>query len=505
MHLLVGGILSGIVPLVTWICMMFCEGFLPGFYSMPDWISDFISWTNPLLGMLITGNGTGDYTNMQTIFYLLAGLAMMAAAYFAYSRAKLEHVGDSILYRIVEEILTWLVVFVGMSAFGWFFYEAIDGSMVMLHAGMIFGTLLTFVVVKIVLARSIKIINRQNLASLGIFMIVAVLFTSITVYDITGFAKKLPEADDVKAVSRSTFEVYGNRFFYSNFEDGFVPDSYLNQPESIEKVIQLHEYIVENNLYDRDNYSGGVEVYDDKGEITHVSNLYLTFDYELSSGRHMQRRFEVYIDQTVADMMNAIITCKEFQDDGNLAPGIKAENVSYIQVSAYDYYSYDYILEKYGEISEADYNTIDELKGYNNGEAFVIIEDTKEIEEFLAALRKDYYNRTYTLKATGEVIGDYNQIGGSLNIHGEIIMKKGSEGTIKSYTVVTNIDEVTSSSSSYKAVITDEIYASNPDDVPIASVSFTVNSRDANTLEILLGLYEREGYDYYANRIRNQK
>ena len=92
-----------------------------------------------------------------------------------------------------------------------------------------------------------------------------------------------------------------------------------------------------------------------------------------------------------------------------------------------------------------------------------------------------------------------------LSINGDIYMKKGSEGTRKSYTVVTNIDEVTSSSSSYQSIITEEIYASDPKDVPVASINFSVNGRDANTLNVLQCLYEREGYDYYAERVKRYK
>ncbi|MBQ1958849.1 MAG: hypothetical protein II354_00350 [Firmicutes bacterium] len=509
MHLLLSGVFFGIVPLVVWIAMMYCESFLPGFYSIPDGVVDFMSWSNPLLAMVVEGSGTEDYTAVQIISYILAGIVMLLLAYVAYSRAKLEHVGDSMLYRAIEEIITWAITFVGMAAFGYFFYDGIDSSMFMLLTGMAFGTLLTFTVVKIVLERSIKIISRKNLASLGIFVIMAAVFTSITVYDITGFAKKVPAKEDVVSVSRYAFEVYGDRFYYSNFEDNFIPDSNyeLNEPETIDKVIQLHKYIVENEMYDWNNYNGGVEVYAYDGSITKIANLYMTYDYTLKNGKHMQRRFEVKLDQNIADMLNGIITSKEFMDEGNLSEKIKAENVSFIQLHTYDSYTYDYILEKYGDVSDAEFDriTAEEFKGWGSGDLVLLIEDTKEIEDFLAALREDYYNRTYTLKASGEVVTGSEEIKHPLSIHGEIMMKKGSEGTRSAYTVIKNIEDVTSSSSSYQSIITEEIYAADPDDVPQASISFSVNANDTNTLEIMQDLYESEGYDYYAKRVEEYK
>ena len=508
MHLLLSGVFFGIVPLVVWIAMMYCEGFLPGFYSVPDGVVTFMSWSNPLLAMLMEGNGTEDYTGLQIVCYIIAGIVMLVLAFIAYSRAKLEHVGDSILYRVIEEIITWAIVFVGMAAFGWFFYEAIDSGLVMLLAGMIFGTLLTFVVVKIILARSIKIINRQNLMSLGIYVVLAALFTSVTVYDITGFAKKVPAAEDVVSVSRYAFEVYGDRFYYSNFEEGFIPDSdyELNEPETIAMVLDLHKYIVENEMYDWDNYNGGVEVYSVDGNVTRIANLYMTYDYTLKNGKHMQRRFEVKLDQNIADKLNSIITSKEFMDEGNLSEKIKAENVSYIQLHTYDSYTYDYILEKYGDVTDAEFDQITskEFKGWSNNDVMIVIEDTEEIEEFLVALRKDYYNRTYTIKASGEVVTGSEEYVYPLSIHGDIMMKKGSEGTKKSYNSAIIDGNVTSSSYGPVMEIV-SVPATNPEDMPQASINFSVNARDTNTLEILQSLYKKEGYDYYAERIEGYK
>ena len=508
MHLLLSGVLFGIVPLVVWIAMMYCEGFLPGFYSMPDGVVTFMSWSNPLIAMLVEGDGTEEFTGVQILCYIIAGVVMLVLAFIAYSRAKLEHVGDSMLYRVIEEIITWLIVFVGMAAFGWFFYEAIDSNMFMLIVGMIFGTLLTFVVVKIILERSIKIINKQNFVSLGIFVILAALFTGVTVYDITGFAKKVPAAEDVVSVSRYAFEVYGDRFYYSNFEDDFIPESdyELNDPETIAMVLDLHKYIVENEMYDWNNYNGGVEVYAQDGSITRIANLYMTYDYTLKNGKHMQRRFEVKLDQNIADKLNSIITSKEFMDEGNLSEKIKAENVSYIQLHTYDSYTYDYIMEKYGDVSDEEFDriTAEEFKGWGSGDLVLLIEDTQEIEEFLAALRKDYYNRTYTLKASGEVVTGNEDYIYPLSINGEIMMKKGSEGTRKSYTSVSFSDDVTSSSYGPEMDVV-SVPVTNPEDMPQASISFSVNARDTNTLELLKSLYEREGYDYYAERIEGYK
>jgi len=486
MHVLLCGIFFGILPLVLWLTMVYCENFLTGFWNIPDWMERFLFDTNPLLYQL---SENGEWFGAGRIAaYLAVGLLFAVISALLYNRARLEHVGDSMLFRTAEELITWLVVFVGMTVFGMFFYSVMDEK-IMAVIGMIFGTLLAFIVVKIVLNRTIKIFNRQNLLSLGAFALILVLFAGSTMYDLTGFTRRLPDADDVVSVQRSTFG-YGDTFdfWYDYIEDDLLIErETLTSPQAIEKVIAVHQYIVDNRLYDYGTASGGAAVYDSEGNEVYQGNYWLTLRYTLKNGREMSRRFDFQLNQEVAELMNAVVTDAEYKEDGALLDIFTPENISYIELSAYDY-NFEYE-EKFQNGTATDIETD---QAYRNAQATLILKDSKDIEALLAAIDKDHYSSSYTVKASGSVdfaedtaysyaypkTEEYNPMD-YMDISGYIHLKPGTEGVRTEW-------NGTAPESGKK---------------PVGTAHFNVHIGHDETLKVIEKLLREEGYVSHADHI----
>ena len=485
MHVLLCGIFFGILPLVLWLTILYCENFLIGFWNMPDWMERFLFDTNPILWQIAEG---GEWFEAGRIAaYLAVGLAFTALAALLYNRAKLEHVGDSMIFRAAEEIITWLVVFVGMTVFGLFFYSVLDEK-IMALIGMVFGTLLAFIIVKIVLNRTIKIINRQNLLSLGAFALILAVFAGGTMYDLTGFTRRVPEASKVASVQRVDFS-YGNsfQFWYDYIEDDLLLEQEtLTSPEAIEKVIALHQYIVDNELYNYDYTSGGAVVYDSTGEEVYRGNSYVTLRYTLNNGREMTRRFDFRMNQEIADLMNAVTTDREYLDDGALVDIFTPENISYIELSVYDYsFEYDY---KDGKLTDVE---LDEA--YRNAQANLVFREEEEIAALLEAIEKDHYSSTYTWTASSYM--DYNLMTQAsdtapltddfdsmdyIDISGSIYLKPGTDGVLKEW-------KGTAPESNSK---------------PVGTARFSVRRSHKETLTWLAEFLREEGYDSHADHIQ---
>ena len=207
MQVLLSGVMFVILPLMIFIINAFCDNFLLGYFGMSDFMESLMRNANPLI-RLVFGWGENAGLHLE-LTYLLAGVLMLALARFAYGRAKLEKVGDSMIFRVTEEIITYLIVFVGMTAFGWIFYTMAASTKGMLVFGMAVGALITFFVVKIIIDRSVKVFKKHNLISLCIYLVIAALFTGMTVFDISGFSKRLPKEDKIQSVqlSDATFRV----------------------------------------------------------------------------------------------------------------------------------------------------------------------------------------------------------------------------------------------------------------------------------------------------------
>lgn len=507
MHVLLCGIFFGIVPLVLWLTWAYCENFLVGFWNMPDWMENFLFDTNPIFYQISV---SGDWFGAGRILaYLAVGLCVLVFAALLAGRARLEHVGDSMLFRAAEEIITWLVVFVGMSCFGFFFYIYLDSRTSML-IGMAFGTLLAFVVVKIVLNRTIKIITRQNLLSLGAFALIAVIFAGCTMYDLTGFTRKVPDASKVVSVVRTDFG-YGDTFeyWYDYIEESQTAhQDTLTSPEAIEKVIAVHQYIVDNKLYDYGPVTESAAVYDTDGNEVHQGNFWLTFRYTLDNGREMTRRFDFQLNQEVADLMNAVVTDAEYKDDGALLDVFTVENINYIELSVNDY-SFEYAQKfQTGSYSDLEYD-----QAARNAQANLVLKDAADIEAFLKAMEEDHYSRTYTVKNPGTVdmvedmvedmvdspepetaeeltrsavspqaaaapAADFNPWD-YMDVNGTIYLLPGTEGVEEQH----------------------EKTAPEGGSKPVGKAHFTVRKGHNETLSFIEDLLREEGYDSHADHI----
>ena len=392
MHLLLSGLFFIIVPALLLIVATYCESYIEGFVSLPDWLSDVMRCFNPLIMMITSGMET-IVAAKTTLTYLVLGLVFIAAGGAAYRLAKLEKVGDSMIFRPVEEIITYLVVFVGMTVFGFFFQSFKSDSKAFLIIGMVTGTLITFFITKVVMARSVKIFNMKNLKSLGVYVVIAALFTAFTVFDITGISKRLPKLDQVESVScEYMFAGYEMDSFASGSFQGLSDIGKLSSPYVINKVYELHKYVIENELYRQErpvNYyysSSATTSYMESGNMVLAEDV--KFVYKYKNGSEFRRSFQFALDDKAAELINDIVTDPDYKAALTLSDKID-ENL------------YD---DAYASIS---------CKGEP-----VILSDPDELKKVVEAYDEDVYNSNY--------IDIYNRIvsGEDMSAESKILSEK---------------------------------------------------------------------------------
>lgn len=369
MHLLLSGLFFIIVPALLLIVSTYCESYIEGFVSLPDRVNDVMRCFNPLI-MMITEGEENIVSAGTTLTYLIMGLVFIAAGGAAYKLAKLEKVGDSMIFRTVEEIITYLVVFVGMTVFGFFFQSFKDNSKAFLIIGMVVGTLITFFITKVVIARSVKIFNIRNLKSLCIYAVIAAVFTAFTVFDITGISRRLPELDKVESVNcEYMFTGYDLDSFANGSFSELSDIGKLTSPSVISKVYELQKYIVENepymqerpvNYYYSSSYSAG---YMESGNMVPAESV--QFNYKYKNGSEFKRGFTFALDDRSAELINDIVTDPDFR--AALTMSDKLDEKLYDD--AYAYVDYD-------------------------GDS-VVISDSDELKKIVEAYDEDVYNSNY--------------------------------------------------------------------------------------------------------------
>lgn len=386
MNLLAAGVLTIIFPVLVSIAEAYCNIFISGYYKMPECVTYIAENYNPMLNMLFRYGEEETGRTIVFAVYFAVGVLLAAWGRRIYKTRKLERVGSSTLSKTFEELMTYLVVFVGMSSFGLMMWTFSD-SRLMIIVGMIIGTLLTLSIVKIIVNRSMRIFGRDFLRSLAVYSAIAVVFVALTVFDITGFSKRVPEASDVKSVEMEDFAS-----FYDNFIDsGFTEESNVNSkmqftsPESIDKIVELHNYIVDNKLYAGESETGA-EVYDLDGTPVSIGSEYIHIKYKLENGNSLERYYSVNMDQKVAQLLDDILTGEEYMEKSKLSSYINMENISYVQItSTAEYYDDPYEESERSYYSYGDYYEEHEISNAN----IAVIENPKLIKKVFSAWDKD--------------------------------------------------------------------------------------------------------------------
>lgn len=82
---------------------------------MPEWLSDISRNFNPAMNLLFRYK-EGSPSDTIFIIYFAVGILFSLIGRKIYKTRKLERIGNFSLSKCFEELMTYLVVFIGMSA-----------------------------------------------------------------------------------------------------------------------------------------------------------------------------------------------------------------------------------------------------------------------------------------------------------------------------------------------------------------------------------------------------
>lgn len=473
MQILLSGVMFGIVPLVLWITYAYCDTFLIGYAGMSDTFEAIMLNSNPILSLLTQGYNDG-FTLLSELKYLLAGVVMLLLARIAYAKAKLERVGDSMIFRITEEIITYLIVFVGMAAFGFVFYHmGADGesSRKLMLSGFAVGTLVTFIAVKIIIAKSIKIFNRANIISLCIFIVIGSIFVACTVFDATGYTKRVPDIDEVEAVSlsNSTFSSVNQDYYY--VDNSLLKENRssvdASEPEVIKAMLSLHSHAVEDMLYDNTNTVYIREYYSDdsylNSDLEPSENI--RFIYKLKNGRTFQRNFTIRVDKSCEELISKLVSSKSMKSYFTLSDNLELSRFDNASIQL------NLLADKY---PEKYYEMYGEEITYSDESLVVKTLSKAQVEGLFKAHDEDVIEHDYYYYQTDKEIFASSDL--------FIYLKQTADGKSSDENAGSSNIIVRDNGKTYAAA--KRSYDENSE-LETASISFNISATDKNTLAYL--------------------
>ena len=196
-HFLLCMFFNGVLPVTIYLVNKYLLTFLFGF-SSPKFASTYFSPITWLNNSYMTDYNF-YYFRVYLIYFILS-LAIIWIAGRIYRKLPLEKEGVSVIFKWPGEIICYLFAFIGMTALAFLMRSLADGKQAVFFLGAFIGSILSYIIARMILEKTIFIFKKSFIIKYGIFVIASLLFFSVTIFDVTGYQTKVPKVEEIKEV-----------------------------------------------------------------------------------------------------------------------------------------------------------------------------------------------------------------------------------------------------------------------------------------------------------------
>ncbi len=289
-HILLAMFFNGALPITIFIINNFMSAVLFGFTNSPLAGKVFspvsFEWSNYLSTLYMD-------ELLAYLTYLLITMVLLWCSAMVYRRLPLEKEGNAAVYGLAGEVICVLIAFVGTAILCSFFMTPPDLPVLLFSA--LISSLLFYLIARMILEKSLAVFRLDVLKKYTAVLISVTLFFGLTVFDLTGYTTRIPEAGSVKSVTLD------DDFLQTGiFQDSFSSEIVLTEKENIQNLIEFHRLLVEN-----------------KGDLTEKSDTpyHFNINYHLKGGKEIKRTYRVSMDgqKPLLDAYSKIFESREYK------------------------------------------------------------------------------------------------------------------------------------------------------------------------------------------------
>ena len=223
--------------------------------------------------------------------YTVVAILMLAFSYVLYTRRASESAGDPVAFDWARPIFRYGVALCGGLALGLGLYAILSVNSDLTNVALLIFCMalmgvLSYFAVEMVIRKSFRVFRKGWPGAVVVAAVLALVCIGAKM-DITGYEKRIPDADRIESVELSIY----------------MEDVYINQctdPETIEAILALHKAIV----------TEGREPVDLEGSYG------VNLEYELDDGTWMRRRYSLSLpgameSDAITDALRKAINTKE--------------------------------------------------------------------------------------------------------------------------------------------------------------------------------------------------
>ena len=354
------GILNFVVVAVDFLLRLVLSWFVYGMYRNPE-VSDLACYLSPAVGMFggtdvdtVYGYATGAAVPQRVDFlgwgllgiYAGVGVLCIAAALLLFRRRKMESAGDVVAVDFLRPVFRWcmalgcgLCLSCIMQAILYWNQDS-DSAFSSLLIFFLLGAFIGWFASEMLMKKTFRVFGKRTWAGFGICCAVILVLMLGMRFDLFGYEKRVPRAEQVESVAISC-----------NGESAV-----LTEPENISRAIGLHRAILadkalnQNGTYARTSF-----------RLTYELKNGLSIDrcYPLAYWYDLDEQGELKMVQDLLNSPEATANRKQME------VSVTRENIVYASVSALMTVPEcaraagfndpeDYLLSTYGEASYMD-------------------------------------------------------------------------------------------------------------------------------------------------------
>ena len=335
--------------LLAFVCE-YAQLFLYGF-STSSAMRHTIKLSTPVLS--ISSMRTRAFPNsdsiniLPVIVYILIAAVIVAAGYFLYRQRKLENAAEPLAFRFMVPVVCGLITFFAATLIGLF-----AGEESIFFIWFIAGTAVFYILSRMLALKTTRVFNRSTFKAFGVYAVIIAVFISIFAFDVTGYENRIPKEADIKSASTDILSRYIQTDRTANRAE-------FTSKENIDNIRNLHkEFLLRKSGA---VISGSLDSFLEDSEKS--------CSYTLKNSHTLKRSYDASFDFIKnSRAIKAIYESDEYKDIYSLYNNDFLKDLSNVSVSLVSYTSDEY------------YSA--EIK-------------TAEIDGLIAAIEKDFKDRTF--------------------------------------------------------------------------------------------------------------
>lgn len=328
------------------------EMFVRGAYFMEGEFEDIFLNITPFTRIIMLERKS--FSMLEIIMYVLIIIALFIAGLFIYKNRKTETATETFSFEILKPIFKYIVTFLSSLALGLIFVLLTNYNIVGTIIGYLLGLIIGYFLAEMIIMQNIHVFSKYKGCLISIFALV--ILALCIKFDVTGYERRVPKLEDVKSANFRS-DVIDYIYDADGTNNVVFKNTQVEGYESIEKIIKLHENLVDTSL---SNFETS-KLQNEKD--CEIERKYIV--YELKNGKRLVREFN-YIEEENRELLKEV-----YEDD-------------------------EYQYATYRKMFEYDKEAFYELRLESNFiDTEISIKDIDKTDELISNIKKDALNQKY--------------------------------------------------------------------------------------------------------------